>query len=238
MRFAGFTLNQIDALRGKLGLAPPPPETLAGRLEAFQRALLMCTPRVWAWGVLLAVNVFVYLLMVHSGVHPFNATPASLIQWGADFGPLVSTGEWQRPFVAMFLHCGLFHLLMNMWVLAAIGPLAERFLGTASFLVVYFAAGLSASVASLYWHPMTACVGASGAIFGVFGAILGCLPASRRAVPPEALRGLLRGGLIFIGINFGLGYMTPAVDDAGHLGGLVGGLVAGLILAGPPSASP
>jgi rhomboid protease GluP len=128
---------------------------------------------------------------------------------------------------------GILHLAMNMYVLWSSGRLVERILGNAGFLVAYVASGLAGSVASIVWSPLVTSAGASGAIFGVYGAMLGFVLRERTSIPREAVQSLLKMGVFFVGINVMIGLRVPGIDMAAHLGGLAGGFVAGLALAHP-----
>jgi rhomboid protease GluP len=149
------------------------------------------------------------------------------------FGPLVLGGEWWRLLTATFVHVGAVHLAMNMYVLWDAGRLMERVFGNAGFLVLYLAAGLCGSVASVAWHPMTVSAGASGSVFGVYGGLLGFLLRQRTSIPREVLQRLGRGGLVFVGLNVMIGLSVKGIDMAAHMGGLAGGFVGGLVLAHP-----
>jgi rhomboid protease GluP len=205
----------------------------AVRLAEFGRTLFTLTPRVVVTWVVVAVNVGVFVLMTASGVSPTQPTVPDLLRWGADFGPAVLGGEWWRPLTSTFVHIGLVHILVNMWVLANAGPMVERMVGNAGFLILYLVSGLCGSLTSLAWHPLTVSAGASGAVFGVYGALLGVLARDRGSVPVEALAKLRSSGIAFVGYNVLFGLMIPFIDNAAHLGGLAGGFVCGLVLGQP-----
>jgi rhomboid protease GluP len=131
---------------------------------------------------------------------------------------------------ATFIHIGLLHLMMNMWVLYSVGPLVERLLGNTGFAIVYLLSGLSGGLASLWWNPEVVSAGASGAVFGVFGALMAFLVVRRRQIPLQVLHGLRLATLIFVGFNLVFGMMHKAVDMAAHVGGLVGGFAFALPL--------
>jgi rhomboid protease GluP len=118
----------------------------------------------------------------------------SLIAWGANYGPdTITNGQWWRLLTSMFLHIGIVHLAFNMIVLLQIGPFVERLVGNVGFLIVYFVSGFAGNVTSLVWNPYTVSAGASGAIFGLYGLLLGFLLMSRRdSIPTDVLAA--RGG--------------------------------------------
>ena len=202
------------------------------------------TPRVslkqwfqYATVVLIALNVLVFVIMVLQGVSAFNPTADSVLKWGADYGPLTLNGQWWRMIASTFLHFGLIHLLFNMYVLFNIGLFIESLAGRGLFVAVYLVCGVGGSAASLAWHPSTVSAGASGAIFGLYGVLLGYLLRHRGSIPAESLASLRKGAFTFIGYNLLFG-LRPGIDMAAHLGGLATGFVLGLFLIRPPSASP
>lgn len=180
--------------------------------------------------------MLMFLMMVLQGVSVFNPTADSVLRWGADYGPLTLHGQWWRMLVSTFLHFGLIHLLFNMFVLFNIGLFLEGLADRVPFVVLYLVCGLGGSAASLAWHPSTVSAGASGAIFGLYGALLGFLVRHRGSIPAESLASLRKGALTFLGYNLLYG-LRPGVDMAAHLGGLATGFVLGLFLIKPPSTS-
>ncbi len=184
--------------------------------------------------ILIALNVLVYLLMVFRGVSAFNPAADSVLKWGADYGPLTLHGQWWRMLVSTFLHFGMIHLLFNMYVLFSIGLFMESLAGRVPFVVLYLVCGLGGSAASLAWHPSVVSAGASGAIFGLYGALLGFLLRHRGWIPAESLASLRKGALTFIGYNLLFGH-RPGVDMSAHLGGLATGFLLGLFLIEPTS---
>jgi membrane associated rhomboid family serine protease len=203
------------------------------RAAEFQHTLTVLTPRVYVTWVLLGVNVLVFVLMAASGVSPMEPDSPDLLRWGADFAPLTTNGEWWRMLTSTFVHIGVIHIALNMWVLAAAGPLVERMVGNVGFAVLYLVAGLTGSLASLLWNPHHVSAGASGAIFGIYGAMLGLLLRGRGSIPAEALAQLRNSGLGFLFYNLLYGMMHSRIDNAAHIGGLVGGFLCGLVLGQP-----
>ena len=136
-------------------------------------------------------------------------------------------GEWYRLLTAAFLHGSILHIAFNMYVLFALGPTLERALGHARFLILYLVAALGGSVVSYtFSDPRTVSVGASGAIFGLMGALI---VAGRR------LKWDITQVLVLLGINVVIGFLSPDVDWRAHFGGLVvGALVAGVFVWTPP----
>jgi rhomboid protease GluP len=214
--------------------APPTEAALPlDRLAEFQRTLAGLTPRVYMTPMLIGVNVLFFILMTAFGVSLIDPTIPDLLRWGADFGPNTIGGEWWRLLTSMFIHIGIIHILLNMWVLAVAGPLVERMIGNVGFLLLYLVAGLSGSLASLFWNPMLVSAGASGAIFGIYGALLGLLLRQHGSIPKEALAQLRNSGLGFLVYNLVYGIMQPNIDTAAHIGGLASGFLGGLVLSPP-----
>lgn len=136
-------------------------------------------------------------------------------------------GEWWRLLTAAFLHGSFLHIAFNMYVLFALGPTLERVLGHVRFIVLYVVAALGGSVASyLFSDPRTVSVGASGAIFGLMGALL---------VAGKRMKWDIRQVLILLAVNVVIGFVSPDVDWRAHFGGLVvGALVAAIFVWTPP----
>ncbi len=190
----------------------------------------------------LVINIGIYVLQVLSGIDPTNPRGDHLILWGANFAPFTLNGQPWRLFTAMFLHGGLLHLALNMYMLFGLGGLVERTFGHVRFTLVYLISGLFGGLASALWNAASGMpapsIGASGALMGISGALLvHLLVAGRRGEPHESIS--LRGPLAqTIAINLALGFMIPRVDNAGHIGGLLSGALLGgaLALSGPGSS--
>jgi len=183
---------------------------------------------------LIAINLLVFLGMVATGMSFLEPTPREVIPWGADFGPLtIGAGQWWRLLTACFVHFGVIHIGMNMFVLYQIGPFIETVFGRARYLILYFFAGLAASLVSLLVHPLSTSAGASGAIFGMYGAVFGFLLMERRSLANGAFQSIGKSAGIFILYNFIYGGMNGRTDLSAHIGGLVGGFLAGMLLVRP-----
>jgi len=212
---------------------PPlvPDPSAEDQARAFLRALSRLTPRIWVTPVIVALNLGLFVVMVASGVDLFSPGAEELVRWGATFGPLTASGQWWRLASAMFIHIGLLHVAMNMWVLWSAGPLVERLLGHTGFALTYLLSGLLGGLASLWWNPAVVSAGASGAVFGVYGALSAFLIVRRHVVPLQVLRGLRTSTLVFVAYNLVFGLMIKGIDMAAHVGGLLGGLACALPLA-------
>jgi len=220
------------------GLAPEPPAPVPqpNPTVEFVQALRALTPRVVVTPVLVLLNVLVFVVMTASGADVMDPKSDDLVNWGANFGPQTLDGEWWRLLSAAFVHIGAVHLGFNMLVLAGVGSMVERMLGSAAFALVYVASALGGSLASLLWNPVLVSAGASGAVFGAFGALLGVLLVQRRSVPPAAHALLKQNGIGFLGYNLVFGLLLPNVDFAAHIGGLVFGFVLGALTSRPLTA--
>ncbi|HLR62403.1 MAG TPA: rhomboid family intramembrane serine protease [Lentibacillus sp.] len=172
---------------------------------------------------LLAVNIFIFLLLELNGK---STSTETLIKFGAKYNPaIIENGEWWRIVTSMFLHIGIFHILMNMLAVYYLGTVVERIYGSFRFLIIYFLAGIGGGLASFAFTTNVS-AGASGALFGLFGALLffGCI--HKRIFFQTMGMNLL----FIIGINIVFGLIVPQVDNGAHMGGLITGFVASAIL--------
>lgn len=204
----------------------------------FGQQLFGVTPNIYVVPALIVINVLVFVWMRTSGIAINDPDARALLPWGASFGPLTTGGEWWRLLTATFLHGSLMHIFFNMLLLWQGGQLVERMFGHAGFAVIYVLSGLGGSVASVYWHPTVIGVGASGAVFGVYGALGAFALINRKTLPSNVVSGLINSALTFVIGNTVYGFLLPRVDVAAHTGGLVSGFAAALMLwptlAGPP----
>lgn len=207
------------------------------QIEDFVRRLDGYTPRTQVTSFLLAANIFVFIAMVLTGVAIFSPTGEDLLRWGANFGPLTMGTQGWRLLTCTFVHGGLLHLGFNMWVLKDAGRFVERLYGNAGFLLLYLFSGIGGSLTTIWWNPQVISVGASGAIFGVCGALAAYLVRNRHTMPITIVKSLRGSVSTFLFYNIILGFMIPNIDMGAHLGGLAAGFVAGLILGRPISAA-
>ncbi len=170
--------------------------------------------------MIIQVAVFLFIESVGS-----STDTSTLIKYGAKFNPLILEGEWWRFFTPIILHIGVLHLLMNTVSLYYLGTIIERIFGKWRFLLIYLIAGFGGSIASFIFSPSIS-AGASGAIYGLFGALLyfGVI------FPKLFFRTMGFNILIILGINLMFGFSMPSIDMAGHIGGLIAGfLAAGIV---------
>ncbi len=188
-------------------------------------------PKPWLTWTLIGLNAAVWVVMVALGVDFYEPAGAALVRFGGNLGILTSSGQWWRLLTAMFMHAGIIHLAFNLYFLWAVGRACEQIFGAAAYALVYFGSGLIASLVSVAWQPGIVSVGASGALFGVFGAFLGFTIRRRELLPPEFVSSVRRNALMLIGINLVIGFAVPGIDVAAHVGGLVAGLGIGYAIA-------
>ncbi|MFZ3173197.1 MAG: rhomboid family intramembrane serine protease [Carboxydocellales bacterium] len=164
---------------------------------------------------ILIINSLVWLLMTVMGG---STNQEVLVKFGAKFSPLIIKGEYWRLFTCMFIHIGLTHLLFNSFALYQLGTGAEHLYGSKKFTLIYVVAGLWGSVASFLFSPHIS-AGASGAIFGLFGAFL----YFGRREPQIFSKGFGNGIIAALLINLVFGFVSPGIDNYAHVGGLLGG---------------
>ncbi|MGD0096554.1 MAG: rhomboid family intramembrane serine protease [Terracidiphilus sp.] len=213
-------------------------------------------PRPWwsyapATYLLLGINCLVFLAMTVRGVSIWGPTTEQLKFWGGDnAGSVLVYGEWSRIVTAMFVHVGWIHLATNMWCLWNLGLLAEPLMGSAGVLAVYILTGAAGNLLStLYnwwkWYPdwttthslssFPSGAGASGAVFGIAGALILLLGSHQLPVPKVELNKLRRSVMYFAGINLAIGIVISlnvvvahtgvSIDNSAHLGGVLCGLL-------------
>ena len=149
-----------------------------------------------------------------------------LLRLGAKFGPLILAGQWWRLVTAIFLHGGLLHIGMNLWCLFDLGPEVESLFSTPKFIVLYLATGVFGFVLSMFWSPRGLSIGASGAVLGLIGVLIGA--SYHHGTLGKDYRSRLWRWVIYI-LIFGL-LPIFAVDNAAHIGGLLSGLALGYFI--------
>jgi len=183
---------------------------------------------------IIGINVVVYLISAFLSRNIVDMDMQVLVHMGALYGPLtVLQGEWGRLFSAMFLHGGMTHILMNMFSLYLIGRGVEVYFEKKAYISIYLFSGLLGGLASLYIHPVSVGIGASGAIFGVFGALAGFFLAHRNKIAAHS-KAFMKDFAIVLGLNLALGLSIPSIDVSAHLGGLLIGLIGGFVISKNP----
>jgi membrane associated rhomboid family serine protease len=172
---------------------------------------------------LIAVNVAIYLITAVQGNGLNDPNGGSLwLRWVL-YGPLVVHGGWYRLVTAMFLHASIIHIAFNMYALWVIGTPVEQYLGRVRYVGLYFVSGLAGSAGGLLQAPHTPILGASGAIFGILGAML---------IIEWQVTGRLAGNAAtWILINLVISFAIPNISWGGHVGGLIGGILITLAYA-------
>ena len=184
---------------------------------------------------ILLANIAVYVMMAFSGAGVSNPAASALLRWGASYGPRTSNGEWWRLFTCTFVHIGLLHIAFNMLALFQIGPQVQKLLGRSGFMIVYLVSGLAGAMASLYWNPYVISAGASGAIFGLYGALFGLSVVERKKANAYIAINLAVSGIFFVGYNIYYGLTHDGIDMAAHIGGLAAGYICAYCLNYSPS---
>jgi rhomboid protease GluP len=213
---------------------PPPADVLASQQAGFR--LPLAQPR--ATYVLLAINVAVAVLLVlvslqrGYGITGNIPTPV-LLDFGAHQSTLIAAGEFWRLGTSMFLHGGLIHLLFNSYALYILGRDVESLYGTARFLAIYLLSGLGGSIAFYLIGYLSGndnpSVGASGAIFGLFGAEASYFWIHRKLLGRRAQANLRSLATVLL-VNLFIGFTLPYINNTAHFGGLVTGAVLGWLL--------
>ena len=178
--------------------------------------------------VLIVANVIVFVAMIAYGKVVYDTwsgpeTMEVLIDFGAKVNVFILNGQYWRLFTAMFIHIGVFHLLFNLYALYAIGPLVEGYFGHLRFTIIYILAGLFGSLASYAMTPAIS-AGASGAIFGLFGAVTVYFLKHHQNFGKRG-RAMLQNMAFILVINLAFGVVGRGIDNWGHIGGLIGGAV-------------
>jgi membrane associated rhomboid family serine protease len=200
----------------------------AGRARTIKAPRIVARPAgsAIATKVLIALNVVVYLITAVQGNGLNNPGGTLYVKWIL-FGPFVAHGDWWRLVTAMFLHGFIVHIVFNMVALWYIGSPVEQYLGPLRYLLLYFVAGLAGSAGALVAAPLAPTVGASGAIFGILGAML-ILEWNATGRWGGAAGTLIAINLV---LDFVLNRGGGNISIGGHLGGLVGGILVMLAFA-------
>lgn len=176
--------------------------------------------------IIMAICIILFILMELSGGSTNSQT---LLKYGANLDVLVKNGEYYRLFTCIFLHIGIMHLLCNMYSLYIIGREVENLFGKIKYIIIFILSGIFGSIMSLAFTHNTISAGASGAIFGLLGALL-CFGMHYRTYLGEAIK---RSIIPIIVINLIIGFFAEGIDLAAHIGGLVGGVLVAMMVGVP-----
>jgi rhomboid protease GluP len=232
-----------EFLSPESGVNPPPPQPVRKPRPSWSYA-----PATY---LLVGINCLVFLVMTVRGVSPVGPTADQLMYFGADHaGAVLIYGQWWRIVTAMFVHVGILHLATNMWCLWNLGLLAEPLMGSAGVLEIYILTGAGGNLLStcVNWiwpihdaggisFPVGA--GASGAVFGIAGALIILLKSHRLPVPRVELNKLRRSVIYFAAINLAIGFSIGVGNMVAHSGlqidnmAHLGGFTCGLLFAAP-----
>jgi rhomboid protease GluP len=205
---------------------PPSPEVEARQPVPVSRQALTT--------FIVAANVLVFAWMWWKGVSPVHPSVDRMRELGASFGPYVFGDKPWRLVTANYLHFGFGHILTNLLCLWGLGQFAEEFYDWRDYFLLYTFGGVSGTLLSAYMSPLTVGAGASGAIFGIAGALLATLRWGNFQIDPQARKEAYKGVLKFAGLNLILGFalsIALPVGNFAHMGGLIGGLIAGAVLS-------
>jgi rhomboid protease GluP len=172
---------------------------------------------------LLAINLIVYILSVLPSIGD------QIIGYGLAFNAAIAAGEWWRLITAVFLHGGITHIIFNMFSLFVFAPELEKMVGRGKFLLIYFAAGIGGNILTFVLQDsFYASLGASGAIFGVFGAYLGLVAHTRNRIPQ-----LKQVILPIVIVSIVMTFLSSNINITAHLGGMAIGFILGYIIFRP-----
>ena len=193
---------------------------------------------VWVTKSLILTNVIVFGAMLIYGAGLWHSQNIVQLAWGANFGPATQDGQWWRLASAMFLHFGALHLILNMWALWDAGQLVERMYGHVRFTSIYLVSGLFGNLVSLVFQGNSAVSGgASGAIFGIYGALLIYLWFNRLEISLREFRWLFGGATAFSLATIVFGFIVPGIDNSAHVGGFTAGILTSIFLLKPINIS-
>ena len=176
--------------------------------------------------IIMAICIILFILMELSGG---STNSQVLLKYGANLDVLVKNGEYYRLFTCIFLHIGIMHLLCNLYSLYVIGREVENLFGKVKYIIIFILSGIFGSIMSLAFTHNTISAGASGAIFGLLGALL-YFGMHYRTYLGEAIK---RSIIPIIVVNLIIGFFAEGIDLAAHIGGLVGGVLVAMMVGVP-----
>lgn len=179
--------------------------------------------------IFICILVFILMYVLGNG----STDNYTLLVFGANVDTLTKNGDYYRLFTSMFLHIGILHLLCNMYSLYIIGKEVENVFGKVKYLIIYLLSGIAGSILSLAFNHNTICAGASGAIFGLLGALLYFGYYYRTYLGATLTRSIIP----VIVLNLIIGFSSSGIDNAAHIGGLVGGILIAMAVGVPDKSN-
>lgn len=184
--------------------------------------------------VLITIVVFFVMQFLEKKITQgefYGHSTSFLLEHGALYGPYVKEGEWYRLITYMFLHSDIGHLLNNMLILYFLGNALEYYVGKFSYLIIYFLSGILAALGSVVYninHPV--CVGASGAVFGITGAMAWLIIKNRGRLAGMTKQRML----LFVIMSAYGGFVDKSIDNAAHMVGLAAGFFIAMLIYRKP----
>jgi rhomboid protease GluP len=200
--------------------------------QEVERVMKLSGSRRYVTIGLMVANAIVFLAMILNGVSFLDPTTVDLVDWGGNYRPFTTEGEWWRLGSCLFIHVGFLHLVINMYALYMAGHFLEPMMGKPLYILAYLISGVAASVTSLLWHydKLVVSAGASGAVFGLYGVFLALLLT--KLIPTSARKPLMSAVGFFVAFNI-VGGMKDGIDNAAHVGGILCGMVIGFLMYFP-----
>lgn len=181
--------------------------------------------------IVMTICILLFIMMYIFGNGSTDTT--TLINFGANYDLLTKNGELYRLFTSIFLHIGIVHLLCNMYTLFIIGKEIEGLFGKLKFIIIYILSGICGSILSIAFNYNTVSAGASGAIFGLLGALL-YFGYYYRTYLGATIRSSIIPTII---LNLLIGFTVSGIDNAAHIGGLIGGILSAMLVGVPDKST-
>jgi rhomboid protease GluP len=185
------------------------------------------TRRATVTYVLFGLNILIFALMTLSGG---STNESTLMAFGVKSNLHIDNGEIWRMVTPVFIHIGLLHIFFNSYAIWIVGPQVEKLYGGARFTIIYIVTGIAGVAGSYWYHPESISAGASGALFGLFGALLVFGFRYRSSIPPMFQKAVGKGVFPVIAINLVIGYVIPGIDNSAHVAGLISGALLAAVI--------
>jgi rhomboid protease GluP len=226
-----------DDARALLEILPKAttPEFLSRQQQhrKFRENLKAIAPSAPVTPAIIGINVALFLVMLVAGAGLMGGDGRVQLAFGSNFGPYTWNGQEWRVLTAAFIHFGVIHLGFNMYALYDGGSWTERLYGSWRFAVIYLLSALAGNVASGWWDATRNSAGASGAVFGVYGALLAFFARRPGDIPMDLLKSVAGGAASLLVYSLAMGAALDFIDNSAHVGGLLAGAAAGYLLARP-----